>query len=156
MLNKKFCRFLRGDQPRFALILARPRNDAFSSRARRGDSTSPRKVAPGSRTQRSDANTFPSIVPWIVTDFTLTSPRMRALLPTISAPVALILPFTLPSIWSSLRKLKSPSIDTSLERKPRAVGVLGASACRSALVGDSSGDAAGPGESSLLDPNMFV
>ena len=145
-----------GDQPRFELILARPRNEAFSSRARLGDSTSPRKVAPGSSTQRSDANTFPSIVPWTVTDLTLTSPRMRALLPTISVPVALILPFTLPSIWSSLRKLKSPSIDTSLERKPRAVGVLGASACRSVFI--SSGDAAGAGvnESSLLDPNMFV
>src|SRR5205814_5625636 len=103
--RRKFGAKKREDQPRFALILARPRNEAFSSRARLGDSTSPRKVAPDSRTQRSDANTFPSIVPWTLTDFALTSPRMRALLPTISAPVALILPFTLPSITSSLRKL---------------------------------------------------
>src|ERR1041384_2854998 len=90
----------------------------------------------------------------MMTDFVLTSPRMRAFLPTVNAPVALIFPFTLPSISSSLRKVRSPSIETPLESTPPDRALWGSSPGRSVLVGGISREVADASEFFELDPNI--
>src|ERR1051326_1631885 len=90
----------------------------------------------------------------MMTDFVLTSPRMCAFLPTVNAPVALIFPFTLPSISSSLRKVRSPSIETPLESTPPDLAPGDASAGRSVLVIGSSREVADASELFELDPNI--
>lgn len=140
-------------------IRALPRKLAFSSRAKRGASMSPRSMAPASSAQRSEATMLPSILPRTTTDLALISPRMRACSPTVNVPVELILPSTSPSMTSSPRKVTLPLIETSLERTPPSFALDDPlSTGRSNLAGAGGDDdgvgGGGAGSIFLLDPNI--
>ena len=99
----------------FAFMVARPTRLAFSSMARRGDSTSPCRLAPACNAQRSVARTFPSTKPWIVTNPARMSPATVAWVPMVNFPFDVMFPSTSPSITNSLLNFTSPVIETPLD-----------------------------------------
>ena len=96
-------------------MVALPTKLAFSSMARRGDSMSPRRLAPACNAQRSVARTFPSTKPWIVTNPARILPATVARVPMVNFPPDVMFPSTSPSMTNSLLNFTSPVIETPLD-----------------------------------------
>src|ERR1700730_10769614 len=116
---------------------------------------SPRSVAPDSSAHRSDAKTFPSTVPRMVTLPALISPRIRPCSPTVRMPLDVMLPSTSPSITSSVRNVTLPLIDTPFDNKfPVLAGAGWVPGC-AVLAGGGAGDGGGAGGAGFgFDPNI--